>query len=168
MAYFSQKLQELLDRNEMSQTDLAKATNLSQAHISRLLSDDQRSVSLDDLRAIATNISTLDRERAELIRAHLLDECVGPGSELIDIIINGSRRQASVLNDAPAPPLSPRMERVFQILREQSEDKHLRVVLEGLVDLLDPSSSPGVPKAEAEIVAAVREEVSYRKTKKKK
>lgn len=154
----------------MTQTELAKATGLSQAHISRLLSDDQRSVSLEDLRNIATNISTKDQERAELIRSHLLDENVGPGSDLIDIIIRGSR-QPGQLFETPQPPLSPRMERIFEVLRDQSHDKYLRTVLEGLADLVSDEplvSSDPAAEAEKQIVAAVANEVSYRKTKKKK
>lgn len=158
MAYFSHKLQELLDRNEMSQTDLARSTGLSQAHISRLLSDDQKSVSLADLENITINISSKPQERAELIRSHLLDECVGPGSELIDIVIREGRGQYMALYDLPgAPPLSPRLERAFEILRRHSDDKYLRTVIEGLGDLMDddPLSSTLANQIVADEISAV-------------
>lgn len=107
MSYFAHKLNELLTEEGKSQSDLARLTGLSQAHISRLLSDDQRSVSAEDLAAIALNISDKLSRRAELIRAHLLDECVGSGSELIDILIRGERRPDAPTNSVAAPKQQP-------------------------------------------------------------
>lgn len=150
MSYFSQKLSTLLAQQHLSQSDLANKAGISQAHISRLLSEDQRSVSLDDLASIAINITDDQRERADLLAAYLRDRCIGPGSELVHITVEGGSNHA-VLQDRPAPPpLSAEMERVFELLRANLDKKNLRTALKGLADLMEdrpPNSARGVKVA---------------------
>lgn len=174
MSYFALKFREILDRRDLSQSDIASLTGLSTAHISNLIKDVQPRISLDDLALVAANISDDKHERAELIRAHLLDENVGDGSELIEILISGGRSKASSLHDRPSrPPMAPHKERALEVFRNYEHHAHLWDVLGPLADMMEgepinSDSDPAVQTVEEKIVAAVREEVSYRKPMKKK
>ena len=173
VSYFSNKLKEILDKEGLSQSDLSRTTGLSTAHISNLVNDVQPRVSLEDLEVIAINVSSDDKVRAELIRAHLQDENVGPGSELIDIRISGTNRTGALYDRPTIPPMSPRKERILEIFRRHEHHTNLWNVLDGLGDMMadEPlfSSSPDVQKAEAAALAAAQEEIaSYRKPPKKK
>lgn len=153
MGYFGNKLAELIAVNQTSQSELAKRTGLSQAHISRLISDDQRAVSLEDLKLISVNLTAQPFQRAELVRAHLLDRCHGPGSDLIEIRIAGEN--SSGVRPGPVP-LPAKIERVFERLRANYQDKRLQTILEGLAALYEESvnsSADTVPAGDTEHIA---------------
>lgn len=140
MSYFGTKLGQLLTTKDMSQSDLARLTGISQAHISRMVSGAHPTVAVDDLEKICLNISQIPDERAELIRSHLLDECRGPGSEMIIISIAGG--DSMTLNDAPAP-LSLGIERAFDLLRKNvGKNKDLRDILLSLANLCEDEFIP--------------------------
>lgn len=153
MAYFSTQLDSILRKNKQlgrtpsNQTELAGSTGLSQAHISRLISEDQPSISADDLKNICTNVSHDNAERAELIRAHLLDRSVGPGSELIAISISGKPLQLK--DQFGPPPLSAKLEHAFEVLRANASNKKVRFILEDLAGLLDHAQTGNVRRKTA-------------------
>lgn len=91
MSYFGAKLEELLKRNATSGADVSRATGIGDGTISRWISRRQKFVSHDDLKSLTAVISKDRVQKAELIHAHLLDECVGEGSELIKIEITGQQ-----------------------------------------------------------------------------
>jgi transcriptional regulator with XRE-family HTH domain len=90
MSYFGEMLSRLLAESGMNQAELARASKVQNSQISRWRSGKLKDVSAEHLAALATAISEEPQKQAELIRAHLLDRCVGPGSQLIDISIGGN------------------------------------------------------------------------------
>src|SRR5438270_11252194 len=118
MSYFGLALKELLDRKNMKAVRLAELSGVGQPKISRYIRGDQAWVHQEDLDAIARTVTVEPSERAELVRARLMDECKGPGAELIRIEIADSLS----LKETPPPyyqvKLPKDLERAFLILRE--------------------------------------------------
>jgi transcriptional regulator with XRE-family HTH domain len=135
MSYFGNALQALLTRKNMRGVRLAELSGVSQPAISRYIRGDQSFVAHEDLEAITGAISNNPADRAELIRAHLLDECHGPGSELIDIAISGvPTKEAASRHNVKLPE---HLEHALAAIREHLEkDKNLREIIEGLGNLL--------------------------------
>lgn len=158
MSFFSQKLKELLDRKELTQSDLFRLTRLSTAHISNLVNDVQPRVSLEDMQLIAVNITHDPKERAELVRAHLMDECVGPGSELVEVRIKGG--------ESPKPseptPLAPKKERALEIFRQHGNNLHLWATLDSLADLMqnEPVTPAVAPTGASDSLVASLSKIS--------
>lgn len=144
MSYFGTQLEELLKRKNMKAVDLARLSGVGESLISRYRSGEQVWVSPEDLAAIATSISDSNSERAELVRAHLLDEKTGPGSELVRVEVASA--PAMLKEDFPAYAirLPEQLERAFQILRENAiNDADVRDVVLGLGNLLSEGRAPG-------------------------
>lgn len=135
MSYFGNALSELLTRKKMRAVRLAELSGVGQPTISRYISGEQTFVSLEDLEAIAGAISDEPMEQAELVRAHLLDECQGPGAQLIDVSVSGH-----VLREVVTPyqvKLPEDLEQCMAIIREHViKDKNVREIVEGLGNLL--------------------------------
>jgi len=138
MSNFGAKLAELLERRQMRASELSRVSGINDGLISKWINGQQKYVANDDLANLAGSISANPREQAELIRAHLQDELVGPGSELIDIRIRG---QTSYLReDAPAyhTDLPLKLQRAFETLaREAVADAEVRSVVLGVANILD-------------------------------
>lgn len=138
MSNFGAKLEELLEKRKMSAAELSRATGISDALLSKWINGQQRFVSPEHMELLTAAISSQASEQAELIRAHLLDENVGQGSQLIDIHILGS---GQVLHDSgPAykvvPPL--KIQRALEVLgREAITDADIRGILISLASLCD-------------------------------
>jgi len=87
-SYFGAALTRLLDAREMTGRELARKSGLIESKISRLKIGEQRYLSRHDLLMITKCFSEWPEEQAKLVAAHLMDECSGPGSELVRITIH--------------------------------------------------------------------------------
>lgn len=96
MSYFGDKLRQLMELNSVSGLGIQKATGINCSQISRWHSGKQKMVSLEDLALLCKTVTKNKHERAELIAAHLRDECYGPGAELVQISIAEGERQEAV------------------------------------------------------------------------
>lgn len=163
MSNFGVKLAELLEKNRIRAADLSRMSKLSDALISKWINGGQRFVSTEDLATVCSHISSTARDRAELIRARLLDELGAPGSELIAITIRGSEPVP-----LPERQVLPRhIQQALDLVGHQALlDADVRAVLLGLAGILDASSGPAGPAvqaAEAAAVAAAKMEVLKKK-----
>lgn len=171
MSYFAAKLAGLLESKKMRASELSRISDINDALISRWINGQQKFVSNGDLAALCASISSDPRDRAELIRAHLLDEMAGPGSELIEIHIKGQSAQElkddRILYRAGALPL--KLMRAFEILaREAITDADVRAVILGLANVVEPaSSSPQEEEAGKQIAGSLAREASRKNTRPK-
>lgn len=136
MSYFGTCLDEMIKRKRMKAVDLAKQSGVGESLISRYRSGEQVWVSPEDLEKLSKALTTEPEEQAEILRAHLLDECHGPGSELITISYSGHR-----LQELPTPyqtvRLPDELERHMATIREfVIKDRNVREIVEGLGNLL--------------------------------
>lgn len=135
MSYFGGALTELLERKNLKAVKLAEMSGVSQPMISRLCSGDQVWISPEDLTAIAKHASDDPRDRAGLIKAHLLDECNGPGADLLEISIRGVGELRDVARTII--PLRAEAEANFAALREwYVKDARVREIVDNLGELL--------------------------------
>ncbi|HYE29958.1 MAG TPA: helix-turn-helix transcriptional regulator [Methylomirabilota bacterium] len=93
--YFAAALKSLMERYDLKQADIARKTGLSAPQISRYISGVQKYISPEDMNALVRAMTIDPLEQAELVRAHLLDECCGPGSDMIDIVIRNAPKKAA-------------------------------------------------------------------------
>jgi transcriptional regulator with XRE-family HTH domain len=88
MSYFAEELQRQMLGKNLKQSELAEISGISQAQVSKWLRGEQISVSEDQMSALSAAIGDDAVQHAELLRAHLLDEQKGLGSQLIRIEID--------------------------------------------------------------------------------
>ena len=137
MSYFGRALEGLLERKQMKAVRLAELSGVSQSVVSRLITGDQKSPSAEDMDRLQRALSSDPVDQAELLRAHLLDECHGPGASRIDIVVKG---EPPALYEQPAPylvKLPADIEESLNIIREHViRDQNVREIIEGLGNLL--------------------------------
>lgn len=139
MSNFGAKISEILERRKLRASELARLSGLTEALISRWVNGQQTFVSHQDLAALVAAISDIQKERAEIIRAHLLDEIHGPGCELIDVRIRGAGSTPREESARVALPL--KIQRALEILgKEAVGDADVRQVLLGLANLIAPET----------------------------
>lgn len=137
MSYFGTALTTIMQRNGLKQIELARLSGVDNSNVSRYCTGDQVWVSPDHLEKLTRAISTKAEDRAELIKAHLLDECVGPGSDLIEISILGKDSRPSEAAVPYQVPLPANLEEALGTIREHLiHDRHVRDIIEGLANLL--------------------------------
>lgn len=178
MSNFGAKLAELLERNEMRAVDLARICGLSEAMLSKWINGQQRFVSTEDLAQLCNGISTDTKERAELIKAHLLDELgspPAPGSELIHITIKGGGHTTFQESAGGRPVFPLHIQRALDLIGSNAvTDADVRAMLIGMAGILSPqpdqindaSSDPRLAAAESAVAKIV--ETSYGKSAKSK
>jgi transcriptional regulator with XRE-family HTH domain len=142
MSYFGAKLAELLERRNLRAAEVCRASGIKEAMLSRWVNDTQNFVSLDDLGALCEAISDDPKEQAELIRAHLLDECPPKqkATKLIDVRILSEQGGRALHTDTTVyrVPLTPKLQRAFDVLMEEAvADADVRDVLLGMASILD-------------------------------
>lgn len=119
---------------------------MSEPKFSRWLNGRQVYVSPEDMALLSVNIAHTDKEKADLIIAHLKDECQGPGAELVEISFKTDfpyiLQDTSAMYGATHPPLPPKLERAFAVLRENITDPDVRDILLSLADLLSKKRGP--------------------------
>lgn len=153
MSHFSEELIRQFELRRLSQASAAERSGISQAQISKWVNSDQTSISDEQLTALALALSDESADHVALVRAHLLDEKFGPGSELVRIEIDDS----TALNDRPRP--RSKGEKALHFLAEERlRNRDLNDLLIDLAKVLggfDPVNS-GLSEAESKIVAAVK------------
>lgn len=121
----------------MTAAKLSELSGVGEPMISRYRKGDQKWVSPDDLASLAKAISDDPRDRAGLIKAHLLDECTGPSSELIEIGIRGVGELRDVPGNAAGIRLRKEAEENFAAIREwYIRDQNVREIVDGLGNFL--------------------------------
>lgn len=146
MSHLSEALTRQFELKELSQASVAERSGISQAQISKWVNSDQTSISDDQLSALAIALSDDPSEHAALVRAHLLDECFGPGSELIRIEID----HPSVLKDRPRPRSKGEKALAF-LAEERHRNRDLNDLLIDLAKVLgafEPAEISSARKAE--------------------
>ena len=132
----------------MRASELSRISGINDGLISKWINGQQKFVSNDDLANLAGAISHEAKDRAELIRAHLLDELAGPGSELIEIKVRGLSSSAlkEESTQYSVDPLPLKIQRALEILaRESLTDADVRSIILSLANMLQPAlSSTGV------------------------
>jgi transcriptional regulator with XRE-family HTH domain len=93
MSYMGLALQRIAQENGRTQKEIAQAANVAPSQLNRLFSGSQTSVTNEDFAAIVAATARTNRERAEIIAARMRDCQVGPGAELIEIVIRGKEKK---------------------------------------------------------------------------
>jgi transcriptional regulator with XRE-family HTH domain len=140
MSYFGDALDELLKKANMTGADLARATGISTGAISKWRTGEQTYISEEDLTTVSTALTQGKRDHAELLLAHLKDECIGPAKQLIEINIKGSEKSWSLQEEPPSygPKLPKKIEHDFEVLRSNvMKNKHLRDSLRAFASLCE-------------------------------
>ena len=132
MSYFASEMTRLMDIRKMSPADVFRVTGIAESTLSRWLNDKQKRCSPADLERLCHCLGRNTREQAGLIRARLLDQCYGPGAELIHIQVG---REPMLMMESHRPPLPPKIEAAFGTLRQNFEDPDLQLILIGLAEL---------------------------------
>lgn len=133
MSYFGETLRSLMGKNSsMKAVQLAVQSGVSQPTLSRYLSGFSTPTDPEDIARLARAVSSDPMQQAELVRAHLLDECKGPGSEKIQIlIVDAPPRPAQIL------ALNAQLEEDLLVIREWLfKDANVCEVIQGLANLL--------------------------------
>ncbi len=119
MSYFGDKLKTLMELNSVNGMDIQRATGINCSQVSRWHSGEQVMVSAEDMSHLCKAVARNKHERAELIAAHLRDECFGPGADLVQISIIGADIEKA------SPPRQTKDERMFAFLRKVCIEKPL-------------------------------------------
>jgi len=136
MSYLSTALKRRVERRQLNQSDLAKLSGISRSYISRLFSGESHELSDENFVGLLKVFATEPEAQAELVAARCMDARVGPGSELVEIMVKASTRPASDATrlpagaDYPVVQLSHETEKAFAWLRSQCPlnpdlEKHL-------------------------------------------
>jgi DNA-binding Xre family transcriptional regulator len=137
MSFFGETLKKLMHDQDMSMVELSRMSGVGTSKLSRLVNGEQTFVDPVDMAALCKSISPEPEKQAELIRGHLLDESKGPGSELIEIRITGTKLHEERPTQN-AIRLSPVAEDTLQRLRTMIPDNpQLLDALTAWLDLLD-------------------------------
>jgi hypothetical protein len=146
MSHLSLKLKEIFTANEKAgrkptnASDVSRASGLPNSNSSRILRGAQKFISKEDMTQLAAAVSKDAAVQAQIIAAHMLDSCHGPGSELVQVSIKGvgggklSKKQGK-LKVAMATRFSPQGEAALEYLRDLS---------------------PGNPSIETHLIATAR------------
>lgn len=132
MSYFSTALNRISEQNGFKQADIARESGLSRSHVSRLFNGDQKAIYDPDMAAILRVFHKDPRDQAELIAARCMDVRIGPGAELVEIMIKVRTKTSgpTSANEFENVELSHETERAFAWLRSQCPvnpdlEKHL-------------------------------------------
>ena len=97
MSHLSVKLKEILADNmkagkpPKTASELSRASGIPNSNLSRILLGAQKLISREDFTQLVAAISKDARVQAEIVEAHMLDSCFGPGSDLIKVSIIGAK-----------------------------------------------------------------------------
>jgi transcriptional regulator with XRE-family HTH domain len=119
MSYLSIALQRRAERRQLNQSDLAKLSGISRSYISRLFSGVSSELSDENFVAVLKVFAADPSAQAEIIAARCMDARVGPGSELVEIMVKKSNPSPTASRLVPELELSAETERAFAWLRSQ-------------------------------------------------
>jgi len=148
MSNFGAKLVEIMERRDLTAAEISRNCGVSQPLISKWVNGQQSFVSADDLRQISNYITNQPSERAELVRAHVLDEIMVPGGELLSITILG---KPTIKHEEHAywAALPLKLQRALEVLgKEAVGDVDVRAVLLSLANLCAPELLSSAPVLE--------------------
>lgn len=146
MSFLAAELAGILREKEMSPADLSRTSGISRAMLSKIATGAQVWVSPDVLARLAAGIDSAPLVHARLLRAHLLDECSGPGKDYIEIELRTKRRMPDPLHET-APPwnvkLPPKIEHYMNLIaRNVGSDTKVRSIVTALGGLLEDGIIP--------------------------
>lgn len=114
MSYLADELERQMEIAAMSGPQLAERTKkISASQIYNWLNSVQTSIGQEQMESLASALSQDPVMNAHLVKAHLLDERFGPGSELVRVEIDGNE-----LKDRQRP--RTKREKSLQFLAELS------------------------------------------------
>lgn len=138
MSYLSRALGDLLTRHNLKPAEVAKATQIEPAKLSRWRSGEQIHISPEDLEKLSASFND-PGALAILLKAHLLDECHGR-ENLVRIEIAGDIPEPA-LEASPVPygrKLPPKIEHALNVIaREITSDKDLKNMILSLANLYE-------------------------------
>jgi transcriptional regulator with XRE-family HTH domain len=118
MSHLQHTLLRCAERRGWNQSDLARQSGISRSYISRLCSGEAHELSDANFVAILNAFAPDSAAQADLIAARCQDVRIGPGAELVDVLVR--RKPGSGQNDGPdGARLTPETERAFAWLRSQ-------------------------------------------------
>jgi transcriptional regulator with XRE-family HTH domain len=130
-----------MERRNLTGAALSETSGVDPAQISRLRNGERDWIDHHDLKALLGALPD-PGDRAELLRARLLDENVGPGSELIDIVI---RNPSLALHDRPEARvrLPARHRKALEAIALGMEsDENLRELIYYLAEIYKQDDDP--------------------------
>lgn len=127
MSHLAEELARQLAAHSLNSLQLAERSGISASQIYKWANSTQTSIDEDQLTALAPALSPNTEDHASLVRAHLLDEKFGPGSELVRVEIDGS----DLLKDRPR--MQTKREQAISFLSRESLTN--RDLQELLIDL---------------------------------
>jgi transcriptional regulator with XRE-family HTH domain len=140
MSYLSTALDELMKEAKMKNADLARASGIDKAKLSRWHRGDQTWIDDHDFAALAKALTNDPRKMAKLLLARMRDSGQGPGAEFIDLSLAGVTVREPVV--AYTAKLPPHIEHAFALLRSYvMRDDDLREILIHLSSLLEEKPS---------------------------
>lgn len=150
MSFLASQLNALLKEKNLRAIDLARASGLSRALISKIANGEQIWVSPDVLQKLARGIdpnpAILPATHALLLRSHLMDECSGPGKDFIEISIRSKARAGKDLQTMESlsdVKLPPKFEAYMKLIaRNIGSDANVRRIVTALGGLLDEGVIP--------------------------
>ncbi len=129
MSNFAKTLQRLMDQQGVNSSELARRAKINQPKVSRFLNANQQWIDSEDLKRISLALSPDSRIHAQLLSAYLLDMCKGPGSQHIDIKIDG-QSASSETDTRPERSLPPKLQTAIDaILANVMEDRKLKDIV---------------------------------------
>jgi transcriptional regulator with XRE-family HTH domain len=121
--------------------ELARASGVNEAQISRIKTGDQVWVSPEDLNRLANGLYPKQTEsavkcHARLLHAHVLDECTGPGADLISIALKTNPSpKLNISTCTTKSVLPPAVQQNLDVIAENiSENRHVRDFIQTIAD----------------------------------
>ena len=99
MSFIADEIDRQLESQGTNAMRVAEVSNISASQIYKWTNNEQTSISREQIDALARAISSDINDHARLVRAHLLDEKFGPGSELVRVELD----TPAELKDQPRP-----------------------------------------------------------------
>lgn len=122
MSEFGVTLQRMMDEKKIAGLDIQRATGIASSTISRITTGDQDFISNQQMTLLTKFVGKDKAGGAELIAAHLKDECIGTGRDLIVISI----KDPANLKEEPTPyktNLRTHNEKAIDFLRQVAIEK---------------------------------------------
>jgi DNA-binding Xre family transcriptional regulator len=140
-------LNQILNEKDMKAAELARASGVTQAQLSRLRSGEQVWINPKDMSAIANALagehrSELPKIHARLLYAHLCDECTGLGAKLISIELKSApKSKSSESRDEPILP--PRCKENLDVIAEHiTQSRYVKNFIENLSEMCRANCFP--------------------------
>lgn len=128
MSNFRSTLEALMRENAINQVQLSRASGISESMLTRIRSGDKKRIDPEDLIGLSSAAAN-PAQQAQLLRAHLLDEAVGPARNLIRVEIAAPEQlqEDFVKTDADS---------AIDILRRHCHEDDIREIVIHLANLI--------------------------------